>query len=195
MIRINLVPYRGARRQHQILQHIAAALGVAGLAILISLGAYLYGSSKLTDLKYSLASLNAQNRLLGKKIGKIRNLDKLRANVQRKLTLVDQLQHGRFRSLETLLALSRAIPENVWLLSMTDTGGNIGLNGMGESNKAVAAFMRALDHEPEFSGVSLQLIERRAIGQAPVRDFSLKMRRVNPSLPAVKPVRETLHKP
>jgi len=186
MIRINLIPYRGARRQHQILQHIAAVLGVVGLAVLTSLGAHLYSSATLTDLRYSLTSLHAQNRLMGKKIGKIRNLDKLRANVQRKLALVDQLQHGRFRSLETLLALSHAIPENVWLLKILDSGGNIELTGRGESNKAVANFMRALDHEPEFSGISLRVIERKTIGQVPVRNFSLTMRRANTSVPPSK---------
>jgi len=181
MIRINLIPYRGARRQYQILQHIAVAAAVVGLAALMSLGAHLYGSSTLTRLGYSLVSLQAQNRLMVKKVGKIRNLDKLRMNVQRKLVLVDQLQRGRFHSLKTLLALSHAIPEKVWLLSVKDSGGNIELTGLGESNKAVANFMRALEHQPEFSAVSLQVIQRRTIGQMPVRNFSLKMRRTNPS--------------
>ncbi len=189
MIRINLIPYRGMRRQHQILQHIAAALGVIGLAILISLGIHLYTSSALTGLKYSLASLHAQNRLMGKKIGKIRNLDKLRANVQRKLALVDQLQHGRFRSLETLLALSHAIPENVWLLSLVDSGGNIELTGLGESNRAIANFMRALDHKAEFSGVGLQVIQRQTISQVPVRNFSMKMQRTTSANPPANPAR------
>lgn len=178
MIRINLIPYRDARRQHRILQHFTAALSVVGLAILISLVAHFYGSSTLTGLKYDLVSLQAQNRLMGKKIGKIRNLDKLRANVQRKLALVDQLQDGRFRSLEALLALSHAIPEDVWLLSIHDSEKQIALTGVGESNKAVANFMRALDHEPEFSEVSLRVIQRQTIGQVPVRHFSLKMQRV-----------------
>ncbi len=181
MIRINLIPYRDARRQHRILQHFTAALSVVGLAIFISLVAHFYGSSTLTGLKYDLVSLQAQNRLMGKKIGKIRNLDKLRANVQRKLALVDQLQDGRFRSMETLLALSHAIPEDVWLLSINDSGKKIELTGMGESNKAVANFMRALDHEPEFSEVSLRVIQRQTIGQVPVRHFSLKMQRVKTS--------------
>jgi len=181
MIRINLIPYRGVRRQRQVLQHIAAALGVVGLAVVISLGLHIYGSATLSGLQDHLASLHAQNKLLNLKIGKIRDLDKLRADVQKKLTLVDQLQKGRFRSLETLLALSHAIPENVWLLNIKDSGGNLQLDGLGESNKAVANFMRALDQEQVFTGVNLQVIQREAIGAIPVRNFSLKMKRVEPS--------------
>ncbi|GMR00339.1 MAG: PilN domain-containing protein [Zetaproteobacteria bacterium] len=189
MIRINLIPYRGVRRQRQILQHIAAALGVVGLAVVISLGLHIYGSSTLSGLQSNLASLRAQNKILNKKIGKIRDLDKLRKSVQRKLALVDELQRGRFRSLETLLALSHAIPENVWLLDVKDSGGGLQLNGLGESNKAVANFMRALDQEPVFSGVNLKVIERQTIGSIPVRKFSLKMQRVTPPAQAAKPVK------
>jgi len=186
MIRINLIPYRAARRQRQILQHIAAALGVVGLAVVISLALHIYGSSTLSGLQENLTSLRAQNKALNKKIGKIRDLDKLRKDVQRKLALVDELQNGRFRSLETLLALSRAIPENVWLLDVKDSGGNLELNGLGESNKAVANFMRALDQEKELAGVNLQVIRREKVGEVPVRRFSLKMRWVDTSVPAVK---------
>jgi len=189
MIRINLIPYRGVRRQRQILQHIAAALGVVGLAVVISLGLHIYGSSTLSGLQGNLASLRAQNKVLNKKIGKIRDLDKLRKDVQRKLALVDELQNGRFRGLETLLALSHAIPENVWLLDVKDSGGDLQLNGLGESNKAVANFMRALDREKIFTGVNLKVIERQTIGSVPVRKFSLKIQRVNPSTPAAKPVK------
>jgi len=187
MIRINLIPYRAARRQRRILQHIAAVLGVAGLAAVISLGLHIDASSTLAGVQGNLVSLRAQNKALNQKIGKIRDLDQLRKDVQRKLTLVDELQNGRFRSLDTLLALSRAIPENVWLIDVKDSGGSLELNGLGESNKAVANFMRSLDHEKILTGVNLQVIRREKVGEVPVRRFSLKMRRVTLPVPAAKP--------
>ncbi len=180
MIRINLLPYRHAMRQRQILQHLAVALGVAALAAIISLGMHVYASSTLSGLKADLAQLRHRNAELTRKIGEIRNLDKLRTDVQRKLKLVDQLQQGRFRSLETLVALSRAIPRNVWLTSVRDEGDTISLTGLGESNKAVANFMRALDQQAVFSHVRLSVIERKQIGSVPVRRFSLTMQRVDP---------------
>jgi len=189
MIRINLIPYRTARRQRQILQHIAAALGVVVLAVMVSLGLHTYATTTLSELQQNLTLLTAQNKAMNKKIGKIRNLDKLRADVERKLKLVDQLQYGRFRSLETLLALSHAIPENVWLLNVKDSGGNLELKGLGESNKAVANFMRALDQEKVLTGVNLQVIQRGKVSEMPVRKFSLKMQRIEPLTPVAKPAK------
>jgi len=185
MIRINLIPYRAARQQQQILLHVIAALVVVGVAAVIILGMYMYAASDLSGRQEKLASLAAQNKILNKKIGKIRNLDKLRKDVERKLKLVDQLQQGRFRSLEMLLAFSHAIPENVWLLNVKDSKGELTLNGRGESNKAVANFMRSLDREKIFTGVNLQFIQRKKVDDIPVREFSLKMQRVGSSIPTV----------
>lgn len=181
MIRINLLPYRTARRQQQILQHLGVALGAVALAVLISLGAQWIASSRLSGLKQEYSSIRAQNQALMKQIGRIKDLDKLRADVERKLGLVDQLQRGRFRSLDTFVALARVIPANVWLLSVTDTGAEIRLSGIGESNNAVADFMRALDASPLFTNIRLQVITRTDNSGMAVRRFDLLIKRVDAS--------------
>jgi type IV pilus assembly protein PilN len=178
MIRINLLPYRAERRLNQILQHIAALLlviSITGLGIFI---ADLWKSSELTTLEDEFAELKSQNDILRIKIGKIKDLDKLRADVERKLALVDELQMGRFHSLVSLSGLAGLIPENVWLSNIKDSGGSLSISGMGESNKAVANFMRALDESPLFANVSLQTIARSQSGGIPIRQFSLTLSRV-----------------
>lgn len=180
MIRVNLLPYRAQRRQRQILRHITMTVAVVGTAVLLSLGAHLFASAQLADLTREYDQLRAENQALMKKIGKIKDLDKLREDVQRKLKLVDELQLGRFRSFETLVALSQAIPENVWLTGIDDKGGKLHLNGLGESNKAVANFMRALDQSPFFGDVRLEVIQRTQVGEVPVRLFNLSLDRLHP---------------
>jgi len=175
MIRINLLPYRAERRQSQILQHIAALLVVIFTASSGVFIADLYKTSELTDLQDQFSEIKAQNDQLKIKIGKIKDLDKLRADVEKKLALVDQLQEGRFYSLSTFSKLSDLIPENVWLSDIKDSNGSLLINGMGESNKAVANFMRALDESTEFSNVQLQSISRSNVGNVPVRKFGLKL--------------------
>ena len=171
MIRINLLPYRPARRQRQILQHLGVALGAVTLVALISLGAQWISTSQLSSLKQEYQSLRGQNLALMKEIGRIKDLDKLRADVERKLGLVDQLQRGRFRSLNTFVALAKVIPANVWLTSIKDTGAEIRLSGIGESNNAVADFMRALDASPLFTNIRLQVITRTEASGMAVRQF------------------------
>ncbi len=178
MIRINLLPYRTERRQSQILQHIAALLVVVSIAGLGIFVADFLKTTELEALEDEFSELKSQNDILRIKIGKIKDLDKLRVDVEKKLALVDQLQEGRFYSLLTLSGLADLIPENVWLSNIRDSNGSLSISGMGESNKAVANFMRALDESEKFANVRLQTITRSNSGDVPVRSFSLTLSRV-----------------
>jgi len=195
MIRINLIPYRVARQQQQTMQHVSIFLGVVVLASLLALAAHTFASLQLADLKEETITVQKQNEDLKSKIGTIANLANLRTDVERKLKIVDRLQEGRFRSLKTLHAISVVIPENVWLDKITDTGSSIELSGLGESNKAVASFMRKLDKSPLFTNVRLGEISRVMKSGLPVRRFSLKLTHVDekPVAP-VKPVKSNRRK-
>jgi type IV pilus assembly protein PilN len=102
----------------------------------------------------------------------------LRVEVERKLEIIDQLQKGRFRSLMTLNEIAQVIPKNVWLTSIKDKSEEIGLEGLAESNKAVANFMRMLDQSPLFSNVKLLGISRVEVDGMAVRKFTLNLDRV-----------------
>ncbi len=179
MIRINLLPYRSERCNNKILQHLAWLFGSVALTVALLMFVNMYGNGQLSDLQTEFGQLQAQNTVLKKKIGKIRNLDRLRVDVERKLALVDELQQGRFESLKTLDELSKVIPENVWLTSIVVSSGHLKIAGLGESNKAVANFMRSLDSSPLFGNISLQVISRKEAAGVPVRNFSMTLNRLN----------------
>jgi len=181
MIRINLIPYRIARRQQQIIQHSTVFFGIVIIAVLLALAAHTVSSLQLSELKEQTLSLQKQNADLKKKIGKLHNLGSLRADVERKLQIVDRLQEGRFHSLRTLHEVARVIPENVWINSVSNSDANITLTGLAESNKAVASFMRKLDSSPLFDNVQLMVISRVMENGLPVRSFNLKLKRVDKS--------------
>lgn len=178
MIRINLIPYRVARQQQQISQHLGNFIGVIVLAGVLSMGAHMMASTQLDDLKVEATQLTAKNQELKEKIGKIEHLDALRVEVERKLEIIDQLQKGRFRSLMTLNEIAQVIPKNVWLTSIKDSSEEIGLEGLAESNKAVANFMRMLDRSPLFSNVKLLGISRVEVDGMAVRKFTLNLDRM-----------------
>jgi len=179
MIRINLIPYRAARQKQQTIQHASIFFAVIVLAVLLALGTQTFTSLQLANLKEQTITVQKQNDELKSKIGTIANLANLRSDVEHKLKIVDRLQEGRFRSLKTLHAIAMVIPENVWLDKITETAGDIELSGLGESNKAVASFMRKLDKSPLFTNVRLGEISRVMKGGLPVRRFSLKLARVD----------------
>lgn len=181
MIRINLIPYRDARRRRQILEHVGYFFAVLLLATALVMGAHSFASMELSALQEETAQLTAQNKALKEKIGKIEHLDALRADVERKLEIVDRLQEGRFHSLVTLHEIAKTIPRNVWLKSIKDRTTDIELVGLAESNKAVANFMRMLDQSAVFSNIRLLAINRIDSGGIPVRQFSITLSRIDES--------------
>jgi len=180
MIRINLLPHRDEHRRNQILQYILVALATLIVTIVLLLSSFSWSSLQLDDAETRLRSVQDENRALKIKIGELSKFKEVQAEVQSKLDLVDTLQRGRFRSLESMQGLSVAIPRNVWLTDVKDSGGTISISGLGESNRAVAAFMRALENQKIFSGVNLQLIKRESRGGVALRSFSLTMSRIDP---------------
>jgi len=178
MIRINLLPHRAEYRQKQILEYVVvfvvAVFIIIGLIVIVNT----WASQDLTDLQEEKARLKAENIVLSKKIGELRNLDGLRKEVEAKLQIVDELQAGRFRSLKTLDAIVQAIPQNIWIENLNEQSNLLTLSGFGESSKAVANFMRALQLSSTFDDVSLvvdQEIEKTGVK---VRSFSLSFRRL-----------------
>jgi len=177
MIRINLLPYRAALRRRQVAQHLAIGGGVVVLCLLLLAGWHLVQQGKADALREELAALKQQNRAIEHKIGEIKNIEKLRREVESKLKLVDRLQGGRFRVLTGLYEIAHRIPDDVWLLALEDRGREIQLSGRAENNKAVAVFMRRLDAAPLFSEVRLLGITRQRIAGRSVREFRLLLSR------------------
>jgi len=185
MIRINLLPYRDARRRGQILKYVLIAVASLVITALLLLGSYTLTTMQLADANTELHNIQEQNRILKAKIGELSKFKEVQAEVQKKLELVDKLQRGRFRSLQSMHGLAVSIPKNVWLTRVQDNGGSISISGLGESNRAVSGFMRALEEQAVFSGVSLQVIKRESIGGVALRSFSLTMKRIDEVSPPV----------
>jgi len=175
MIRINLLPYRTELRRQQILQQLMAGTGIIIMVISLLFSWHVYLGGTVDELEVRLEDLKAQNEELEARIGEIKGVEKLRAEVEQKLALVDQLQEGRFRALTVLYELAKRIPKNVWLTSIEDNGSSLQLSGKAESNKAIANFMRALDQSPVFTGIRLREITRESIGGQHVRQFALSL--------------------
>lgn len=179
MIRINLIPYREERRRRQILQYLAVAVSALGVTTILLLAIYSWSSIRMSHAEYRLQEVQAKNRAVKAKIGELSKFRDIKADVQKKLDLVHTLQRSRFRSLESILGLSKAIPKNVWLTRVKDTGDTISVSGYGESNRSIAAFMRALEEQKVFSGVNLEVIKRELKDGVALRGFSLTMKRVD----------------
>ncbi len=161
MIRINLLPLREAElsagRRNQV---SLVALG-ATISALIMIVPYMIQGRQLASIERETERVQEETLVYSKKVAEVRNLEQLRADVQAKLEVIQDLNDKRVGPARVLRDLSKATPENLWLLDFNEGNANATLTGMALDNETIARFMRQLSASEYFTAVDLVETSRR----------------------------------
>lgn len=176
MIRINLLPFRAARKRENVRRQI----GVYIAAVVIVLAATLIYSQRLfSDLSKKVEEKNKVNAELGKHqktLAAIKQLEKQIQEINTKLGVIKILEEGKSGPVLLLGELADAVPKDkLWLTSLSESGGILKLTGTAMDNATVALFMKNLERKKHITSVELQSAKIRDISQykLKVSDFSL----------------------
>jgi type IV pilus assembly protein PilN len=104
----------------------------------------------------SIREEEAEVRKLDAIIKEVQEYKKKQAELERKISVIKQLQANQKGPVQVMDQISRALPELLWLDTMTMSGSRITLSGQAFNSNAVANFMENLDKVPEFQEPSLQ---------------------------------------
>ena len=144
MIRINLLPVRKKVQQEagrQILALFALVLLGAGA------GNFYWYSDQASDvekLQQGLAATRQRISELDKTIGEVKNINERKAEVEKKLAVLDELRRGRSGPVRMLDALSSAMPKKTWIKTFSEEQGAVTIAGSAVSNEDVAELLRTL---------------------------------------------------
>jgi type IV pilus assembly protein PilN len=144
MIRINLLPVRAVKKREmgrQLLVLFAVVLLGAGVLN------YLWYSSRqeVADRNQALITrTTAKIAELEKVIGEVKDINERKAEVEKKLAVLDELRRGRSGPVRLLDALSVATPKMVWIKDFAESKNNVAISGSAASHDEVAGFMRSL---------------------------------------------------
>ncbi len=188
MIRINLMPLeeRG-QKARKVKKHVpggAKSAGPAGLlfplaivaGVLVAIvGTVVHQQAEIHMLAGEVARVEEESRVLAPQIAMVERLSRERADLDMRLSLIDQLSRGRFDSVRLVDELDRAIPDHMWMSSMIGDGSSITLEGVTFSNLIIADLMIRLDRSPLFSNIALGSSSRGEIEEVDVVQFKLTM--------------------
>ena len=161
MARINLLPWRETeRRRRQKELAIAAAFAVAavlmlGLASRFQVEAMIQSQESRNDF------LEGEIRRLNARIKEIEKLEETKANLLARMNVIQQLQESRPEVVHLFDEVVRAIPEGVYLTRLTQSGGQVVVEGRAQSNARVSAFMRNIQASAWIDNPDLLLIENK----------------------------------
>lgn len=192
MIRINLLAVERERTRKRVL--IPAALRVTILASLVllltALGIgwwfwYLHQESARLDAEIARAEIETQQ--LRGVLAQVQKFESRKAQLQQRVTLIEQLRRGQGGPVHVLDEISRSLPERLWLTAIDQKDNEFTLTGMTTSLTAVSDFIANLETTRWFRK-PVEIIDSQVQSDTKTGDlfkFSLKAVFNDPDAPPV----------
>ncbi len=156
MIKINLLPFRAARKRENVRRQVSIYL--LCMLFLFCLMGYLHVSltGQLSRLKTQEESLQKELASYATITREIAKLKKDSKDLNTKLGVIESLERQRVGPVLLLAEIARAVPlDRLWLDSVLETSGRLTLQGTAMDNHTVALFMTELEKAPHISAVDL----------------------------------------
>ncbi len=174
MIRINLLPFRAARKRENIKRQVSVYVLSVILLLLAMAYTFMQLNSRLAEAKAQESKLNAELSQFKQTIARITELDKKIKLIETKLDVIKKLEAGKKGPVHLLDELAKAVPKNrLWLSTMTESKGTLTLTGSAKDNETVAEFMVNLEKSPVIGTVDLQSSRSTVVQDVTVSDFTL----------------------
>jgi type IV pilus assembly protein PilN len=150
LIRINLLTVDRERTKRkskfQLGQKVTVAcsliLVVAGLIV----GWWFYALNRTSaDLDQQIADAERETQRLQSVIQQVAQFEARRAQLQQRVTLIEELRKGQTGPVHLLDQISRALPESMWLSSLRQSGQEIAIEGQCTSLNSLSDFISGLE--------------------------------------------------
>ena len=158
MAKINLLPWREAYRKEKKEEFFKI---VAGVLIITAVVAYLWVSS----VQSAIENQNSRNHLLDseianleKQVKEIADLKKVRDDLLARIKIIQDLQGKRPLIVRYFDGFARAIPDGVYITSITKKDNLVSITGIAESYSRVAIMMMNLDESEWFADTKLSSV-------------------------------------
>ncbi|MBE0619542.1 MAG: PilN domain-containing protein [Burkholderiales bacterium] len=175
MIRINLLPWREARRKAHNTQFFILMAMVAALAGSIVLLVHGYYATRISIQTERNRFLKDENTKLDKEIAEITKLkEEIQALLSRK-RVIETLQGDRAQTVILLEQLVRQTPDGVYLKSIRQTGSKVNLTGYAQSNARVSTLMRNLEASHFMENPVLIEIKAASVNNRRLSEFNMNV--------------------
>lgn len=175
MIRINLLPWREARRKAQR-QHLGVLGGmVAVLGLLIVGAVHLTIAAQISAQSDRNEFLKRENARLDKEIEEIKKLKSEIAALLARKQIIERLQTDRAQAVYLLQELVQQVPDGVYLRAIKQTGLKVNLVGYSQSNARVSTLMRNFAASPYLENPELVEIKAATVSNKRVSEFNMNV--------------------
>lgn len=168
MIKINLLTVDRERAKRkakfQVGQKITVACSLILVAAALVVGWWFWSLQRQSaDLDQQIADAERERTRLQNVIQQVAQFEARRAQLQQRVTLIEELRKGQTGPVHLLDQISRALPEAMWLTTLQQTGNDINIEGRCTSLNSLSDFVSALEASNLFQR-PVEIIDSRVEG-------------------------------
>jgi type IV pilus assembly protein PilN len=196
MIRINLLSVERERARKKVRVAIPAAhrvtIGASLVLIVTILGlAWWFWSLRERSLRLDeqIARAEVETRQLRSVLAEVQKFEARKAQLQQRVTLIEQLRKGQSAPVRVLNEISRSVPDRLWLSDMTQSGSDFTLNGFATSMTALSDFVAGIESTKWFKK-PVEILDSQVTSNAKTGDlvkFAVKATYFDPDAPPPPP--------
>jgi type IV pilus assembly protein PilN len=186
LIRINLLTVDRERAKRkatfQVGQKITVACSLILVAAALVVGWWFWSLQRdSADLDQQIVDAERETQRLQSVIQQVAQFEARRAQLQQRVTLIEELRKGQTGPVHLLDQISRALPDAMWLTDLRQVGSEITLDGRCTSLNALSDFVSGLEASNLFER-PVEIVDSRveaATGTTPeLIRFSVKARQL-----------------
>lgn len=175
MMRINLLPWREARRLQRQRDLIAMLVGVALLACGIMFLVHIEIANRIEFQQERNEYLRGEIARLKKAAEELAELQKAKSRLVDRIKVIQQLQASRPGMVRMLDELVRLLPQDIFLTSFKTADKRVTLIGTARNDQIISEFMREIRNSSLFGEPVLQVIQQKDVNNVQARVFELSI--------------------
>ncbi len=161
MIRINLLPFRAARKKENIRRQVSIFLLSLAFMLIILFYFNFSLSSEIGNLSTKIKDTQSDLDKYDKINKEIAEIKKKLDNLKKKMAVMDTLEANRFAPVRLMDTMTQVIvSKRMWFTNLKSKDKLVNITGVALDNTTVADFMVRLENSGLFKEVDLKTIKR-----------------------------------
>ena len=142
MIKLNLLPFRAARKKENVRRQVSVIILSLIFAIIVMSYLFVTLNSKISDLNVKIKETNAEVKKYNQINKKIAGIKKKLNILRKKKKVIDSLELNRKEPVRLLDAMTKLIvARRMYFNSFSSKGNTVKVSGIAIDNQTVADFM------------------------------------------------------
>jgi type IV pilus assembly protein PilN len=191
VIRINLLAAERARAKAApagipMAQRITIGATLILLLTVAGIGWWYWSLTQTSAaLDAQIAQAESETTKLRSVLAQVQSFEARKAQLQQRVTLIEQLRKGQSAPVRVLDQISRSVPDRLWLADLVQSGSDFTIGGYSTSMTALSDFVAAMENTNWFRK-PVEIIDSQVTSDAKVGDlvrFSVKATYFDPDAP------------